>query len=256
MRYDAESGIIKIGLYEFVSIARRGISSSLSYDEDEPRVSTPAATRLSRLGIEAREERITHRFINREWVFELSCRVEGISKNEITVARAVESDPRRPKKSEVAEIRGEGYIAAYMLARERGLDSVSIRFIYFGEGSGELSEKIEIVSKKKLEGFFNKCLVAVAIFAAPEVERVTQRLPSMKKMKFPYDRVREGQSEFVRAAYRTLSRGGCLYATAPTGTGKTVSALYPALRALGDERVEKVSLAGNEAGSELLEYPL
>ena len=240
MRYDAESGIIKIGLYEFVSIARRGISSSLSYDEDEPRVSTPAATRLSRLGIEAREERITHRFINGEWVFELSCRVEGISKNEITVARAVESDPRRPKKSEVAEIRGEGYIAAYMLARERGLDSVSIRFIYFGEGSGELSEKIEIVSKKKLEGFFNKCLVAVAIFAAPEVERVTQRLPSMKKMKFPYDRVREGQSEFVRAAYRTLSRGGCLYTTAPTGTGKTVSALYPALRALGDERVEKV----------------
>ncbi len=240
MRYDAESGIIKITLGEFVSIARRGISASVSYDEDEPNVSPVAAARLTKLVGELGGEKISHRFISGEWVFELSGRVEGLSTGEITVARSIESNPRRPKKSEVAEIRGEGYIAAYMVARERGLDSVSIRFIYLGEASGEVAEKTELVTKKKLEAFFNKCLVAVSIFAAPEVERVTERLPSMKKMKFPYGQIREGQSEFVRTAYRTLSRGGCLYATAPTGTGKTVSALYPALRALGDKRVEKV----------------
>lgn len=240
MRYDAESRIIKITLGEFVSIARRGISVSLSYDEDEPNVSPLAAARLARLVGEFKQERLSYRFIGGECVFELSGRIEGLFGNEIIVARSIESNPRHPKKSEIAEIRGEGYIAAYMLARERGLDSVSIRFIYLGESSGELAEKTETVSKKKLESFFNKCLVAVSIFAAPEVERVTERLPSMKEMKFPYDSVREGQSEFVRTAYRTISRGGCLYATAPTGTGKTVSALYPALRALGDGRVEKV----------------
>jgi len=152
----------------------------------------------------------------------------------------VESSPKHPKKSEIAEIRGEGYVAAYMLARERGLQSVSIRFIYYGEADGEIAEKTEVVSKRRLESFFNKCLTAVRIFAKPEIQRVTMRLPSMKALKFPYKNVREGQSEFVRVAYRTLSRGGCLYATAPTGTGKTVSALYPALRALGDGRVEKV----------------
>ena len=49
MRYDSENRIIKISLCEFVSIARRGISSSVSFDEDEPSISPIAASRLSRL---------------------------------------------------------------------------------------------------------------------------------------------------------------------------------------------------------------
>ena len=240
MRYNLEKGIIEIHLSEFVSIARRGISPSVSYDEDEPNISDIASSRLSRIFGDMTPERLTLEFGAGEHSFLLSGHTEGLSGNSITVARAVESNPSRPRKSEVAEIRGEGYVLAYMLAKNCGLDSVNIRFIYFNEASGEFADKLEIVSYKKLDSFFTKCLVAVRIFASPEVERVTERLPSMKKMKFPYENIREGQSEFVRQAYRILSRGGCLYATAPTGTGKTVSALYPALRALGDERVEKV----------------
>lgn len=240
MRYDQELGLIRISLGEFVAIARRGISPSASYDEDEPNVNPIAAARLRGLIGEISDSRLNYRFIDGEFSFELSARVEAVSAGGITLARTVESSPKHPKKSEIAEIRGEGYVAAYMLARERGLQSVSIRFIYYGEADGEIAEKTEVVSKRRLESFFNKCLTAVRIFAKPEIQRVTKRLPSMKALKFPYQNVREGQSEFVRVAYRTLSRGGCLYATAPTGTGKTVSALYPALRALGDGRVEKV----------------
>lgn len=240
MRYDAECEIIKITVSEFVTIARRGISAAVSYDEDEPNVSPLVASGLTRIAPALETVRLSHRFISGEWVFEIVGAADGILGNEITVARSVESNPKRPKKTEVAEIRGEGYVNAYLVARERGFDTVRINFIYFSDISDETAEKTETVSRKKLESFFNKCLTAVSIFAEPEVERVTRRLPSMKKMKFPYDNVREGQSEFVRSAYRTISRGGCLYATAPTGTGKTVSALYPALRALGDDRVEKV----------------
>ena len=74
----------------------------------------------------------------------------------------------------------------------------------------------------------------ISVWAKPEIERVTVRLPSMRKLKFPYRFVREGQSEFVRRAYKTIARGGVLYAQAPTGTGKTVSAVYPAVRAMGE----------------------
>jgi hypothetical protein len=59
-------------------------------------------------------------------------------------------------------------------------------------------------------------------------------------MKFPYPEIREGQNEFIKRAYRVLARGGKLFAGAPTGTGKTVSALFPALRALGDGRYDKI----------------
>ena len=240
MRYDAEREVIQIQLNEFVSIARRGISPTVSYDEDEPTVSASLTDRLSRMAKLAGEESLSYRFISGAHTFHLFGKAEGICGSEITIFRSVSSRPDKPKKEEAAQVRGEGYIAAYMLARLHALDSVNIRFIYHSKASGEICEKSETVSLSRLDSFFNKCKTAVSIFATPEVERVTKRLPSMKKMKFPYKNIREGQSEFVRAAYRTLTKGGSLYATAPTGTGKTVSALFPALRAMGDGRVEKV----------------
>ena len=240
MKYDVETKIIGISLCEFVSIARRGISPTVSYDEDEPNVTPAQAVRLTKLIGEMKERQVNYRFNDGGLDILITGMVEDCSDTAITVARVIESNPRRPKKSEIAEIRGEGYVAAYMYARERDLDKVDVRFIYLGKAGADYSEKTESVSISRLEAFFNKCLVAVRIFASPEIERVSERLPTLKSMKFPYDTIREGQSEFVRSAYRTLSRGGCLYATAPTGTGKTVSAIYPALRALGDGRVEKV----------------
>ena len=240
MRYDAEKEIIEITLSEFVSIARRGISPSVSYDEEEPNISSALTERLSRLFSGLGDEELSYRFISGEHTFRLFGKAEGVSGNEITILRLIESRPDKPSKQEIAQVRGEGYVAAYILSKQRGYESVNIKFIYYNSHSGEMAEKSESVSTKRLEGFFNKCLVSVRIFAKPEVERVTLRLPSMKAVKFPYKSIREGQSEFIRAAYRRLSRGGSLYATAPTGTGKTVSAIFPALRAMGDGRVEKV----------------
>ena len=240
MKYIASEDIIKITLCEFVAISRRGISPTVSYDEDEPNVGPIGAVRLKYLLGDLRPQRLSYIFSSGEYDFEISGVVENLDAGQITIVRSVESNPHRPKKSELAEIRGEGYIAAYMLAEECDLEEVSIRFVYYSEARGDYAEKIEIVKTERLESFFNKCLMAVKLFARPEIERVTRRLPSMKTVKFPYATVREGQSEFIRSAYRTISRGGCLYATAPTGTGKTVSAIYPAIRALGDERVDKV----------------
>lgn len=240
MRYNAETKKISITLGEFVSLARRGISPTLSRDEDEPRVSGVAKRRLVQFFGKAEELPLSYEFSQGEYDFILTGRADGGEGDSIVVARSITGNPSKPRKNELSEIRGEGYILALILAKARELQSVKIDFLYVNEVSGESDIKVETVTTDRLTEFFNKCLVAVALFAAPEVDRVTNRLPSMKALKFPYDNIREGQSEFVRSAYRILSRGGTLYATAPTGTGKTVSALYPAIRVLGDGRVDKV----------------
>ena len=240
MRYDAESGKIHITLREFVSVARRRIAAAMPYDEDEPYVCEAGRLGLRTLIGEVRREAVHFGFSAAGYDFELSMTADGIDGNEITVAREIESNPEKPRRDEAAEVRGEGYVIAHALCEIYGYSEVKMRFIYVNSPRGEHAEVRECVSAAKLASFFKKCVSAIEIYARPEVERVTVRLPSMKGLKFPYGNVRDGQSEFVRSAYRTLSRGGNLYACAPTGTGKTVSALYPALRVLGDGRRDKV----------------
>ena len=240
MRYDGECKKIHITLKELVSVARRRISSTLPQDESEPYICETSA-RMLRAAIGDTERReVCFDFTAGEYAFTLSATADDINGTQITVAREIESSPDKPAKEELAQIRGEGFVLAHVLCSIQGYDNVTVRFVYINPSRAQHSVVCESVSAKKLTTFFDKCVSAIKIYARPEIERVTVRLPSMKNMKFPYSSIREGQSEFVRAAYRTLARGGTLYASAPTGTGKTVSALYPALRVLGDGRRDKV----------------
>lgn len=240
MRYDDRRHVIYIDHKEFVNIARRGISPTLPHDEDEPILSEIGMRRLTSLVGEAEKKTFSYSFSDEGRDFELSCRVYLKDGTIPYVAGEVTSNPRKPRREELSELRGEVFVTALVLCKTMGLSSVNIKLVLSNHDMNDYVIREESVSLSMAEAFFQKCLVRIRIFAKPEIERVTERLPSMRTLRFPYDSIREGQSEFVRTAYRTLSRGGVLYASAPTGTGKTVSALYPAVRALGDRRVEKV----------------
>lgn len=239
MKYDVTDKKIIISLREFVSIARRSVSATSSFDEDEPRLSEISARRLSSIIGAAEGVDFTHEFSAGDYDFRLVLHADDASGERLTLAGEVLSYTAEPSKEELAELRGEAFVLGYALALKENYASMTIRLVFLSENGlhRELTERVEL---SKLEKFFKKCVEIVKKFSLPEVERVTKRLPTLRNMKFPYDNIRQGQSEFIRTAYRTLARGGVLYASAPTGTGKTVSALYPALRALGDGRVEKV----------------
>ena len=238
VRYEIKSNKILIGVTELVAIARRGISTAAPLDENEPH--SDAAERICRQLTDLIRSPLSMDFSVDGYSYSVNGEAMLDSEGQITIARTVSQNPERPRREEKEQIRGEGYLLSYLYAKERDATGVKIRFLYVSEAASECYEITEEASYKRLEGFFNKCKTQLSLYARPEIERVTERLPSLKKLKFPYKSVRGGQSEFIKNAYRTLSRGGKLYATAPTGTGKTVSALYPALRALGDERCEKV----------------
>ena len=126
MRYDSENQLIRISLGEFVAISRRGISGSLSYDEDEPNISPVASARLRGIIGEMTDERLCYRFIDGEYTFELSARIEAIRGSEITIARSIEGSPSRAKKSEIAEIRGEAPDVVALQTLENGLKAFGI----------------------------------------------------------------------------------------------------------------------------------
>lgn len=240
MLYNKESGKIKIGLWEFVSISRRGISPTLPFDEDEPTLRTLSKSRIRAILGTDEPQKLLFGFSFGEYSFELLCEADAISENKISLVREISSNPTKPKKEDVSQIRGEAFVIGHALANLSGYECIVLDITYVNKTSGEMNTVTEQAVASRLEAFFEKCKSTISKYARPEIERVTQRLPSLEALKFPYSSVREGQSEFIKQAFRTLSRGGVLYASAPTGTGKTVSALFPALRALGLGRFQKI----------------
>ena len=240
MRYLADENRILIGLGELVAIARRKTCAAVPVDDEEPVVSGVSKMLLSALGL-GEAERLVCDIEQGGLSFRITGCAERISESEITLVRGITGGATdKQRKAEEAQCRGEAFILAKMLADKGGFDEIQIKIIYADEESGETSEVTEVASRKTLDTFLKRCIGAVAIHAEPEIERVTERLPTMKAIRFPYSDVREGQDEFIRRAYKTISRGGRLFASAPTGTGKTVSAVYPAIKALGDGRCDKV----------------
>jgi Rad3-related DNA helicase len=62
----------------------------------------------------------------------------------------------------------------------------------------------------------------------------------LKNAVFPYSGLRSGQRDLINEAYSAMKRGKRLFAQAPTGTGKTISSLYPAVKAIGSGIYDKV----------------
>ena len=240
MRYDEESKRIIISTDELIAVAKRGISRTVTDSEDEPSsLALPLPLRRRLLGASA-EVPLIYTFPSGEYVFDLTGRADAAEGEVLTLLARAELSAKSPRKEERESARGSAFILGYMYAIAAGLDTVSLRVIYANERTGESATEEERVSVGKLEQFFSRCVSSLIKYARPEVERVTLRLPTMRAMRFPYATVRDGQDELVRSTYRTLSRGETLYACAPTGTGKTISVLFPALRLLGEGKHDKV----------------
>ncbi len=245
MKYIEEENTIRISVRELVATARRRISSVPSHDEDEPHM-REASERLRKrlLGNESREELIYSERVG-DHLFEIRAFADKIDDmgtdlyTNIYIIAEDDMNPAKPSPTLKAQMRGEGYATAYIYSALTGKKKLKLTIVYIDAQSGEYAEDTESLSERKLETFFKKCTASLSVYAAPEIYRVTERLPSMRSARFPHPKIRDGQSEFIHAAYKNIARGGVLYATAPTGTGKTVSAIYPAMRAMGDGRRDK-----------------
>ena len=140
-----------------------------------------------------------------------------------------------PSPTAVRAARAEGYLLAHIAG-----GAPAIRITYLDPESGDTEVTEERGTRKRLAAFFEKAASALALYASSEIARVKERLPKMRALPFPYRDIRLGQEELMGRVYRTVRRGARLYASAPTGIGKTVSTLYPAVRAMGEGYCDKL----------------
>ena len=223
MRYNEDGSRLYLSVGELIAITRRGIARA-GFDRDFP--SGDIADSLS-LELEICGQSVI-----------LYGRA-SVSGDVITLVKEVEARAGKPTRTDREDARGVGFLLCYILM-SGGVTAPALRVVYTDKSGEVILDEAENPSERSLRAFFEKCINTASIYARPEIERVTKRKPAFKSAKFPYGSIRDGQKEFIRAAYRALCRGTQLYTSAPTGTGKTVSVLYPAIKALGEGKCDKV----------------
>lgn len=129
---------------------------------------------------------------------------------------------------------------AYFYAVQNGLPEVGVRLTYFQIETEEVKRFSRRMSLTELEEFFFDLLRRYKIWADFQQDWALLRSSSIQPLAFPFPSYRKGQREMAAAVYRTVQHSHRLFCQAPTGIGKTVSALFPAVKAMGNGFTEKI----------------
>ena len=119
-------------------------------------------------------------------------------------------------------------------------DRESVRLILSYEKNGETAFCSGILDSGFLAGTISSLLSRAAPLISLARERGTVCRDELAALKFPYGTVREGQRDLMIETMRVIRTGDRLLACAPTGIGKTVSVLYPALKSTGAGLSDKI----------------
>ena len=122
----------------------------------------------------------------------------------------------------------------HMLCRQDGLEDVCLRVLYVDAQGEGLCAYEEEHTAQELAGAFDALCAAAAVWEAKKLARRMGRDASLEKLPFPFDTYREGQRKLAANVYVALRERKRLFAQAPTGIGKTMAVLYPALKSIGE----------------------
>ncbi len=129
------------------------------------------------------------------------------------------------------------YAAIYCL--QHAVSRIRVQLTYCQMETEEIRRFVQDCSAEELELWFSDLLDSYGCWADLQVLSRQKRNASMQGLEFPFP-YRNGQRELVGDIYRTILRKKQLFVQAPTGVGKTMSAVYPAVRALGEEHAERI----------------
>ncbi|CAM3731367.1 MULTISPECIES: ATP-dependent DNA helicase [Paenibacillus] len=129
---------------------------------------------------------------------------------------------------------------AYMYAKQHGIETMEVRLTYFQVPSGERKQFERSFSIDELVTFVEEVIAAYAPYARLLRDHAERRDRSIKSLAFPFPAYREGQRKLAGSVYKTIEEGRRLFAKAPTGIGKTISTLFPSVKAIGEGLLSRI----------------
>ena len=141
----------------------------------------------------------------------------------------------------------QGMVYGAICAEQRELETLDVRLTYYQIDTDEIIRYTRHFSAAELDAFLNDLLRQYLPWARRQLDWVEARNRSLWALQFPFPAYRPGQRALAGEVYRACAAGKAeqkggtrLFCQAPTGIGKTMSALFPALKAMGEGKGEKI----------------
>ncbi len=180
----------------------------------------------------------TFSFHNR--LYEVSGRADSIRQGAPAIVEEIKSIIGKRFREPDAYHTAQANLTAWLYLQKENLSSVCVRRTLVRVEDGESKSFDTLFSAADLSKYCLNLLSKIEYRAELLEERALLRLPTMKAVKFPYPNVRPAQEMMLQECYRDIKRGKRLFLQAPTGVGKTISALFPAVRAMGEGHCDRV----------------
>jgi Rad3-related DNA helicase len=136
---------------------------------------------------------------------------------------------------------GQVKVYGYLILKDHPeFDHVTLRLTYFQVSTEKITTDEQVYSRDDLNKFFEDLIDEYEYWLVLRANLRKERNTSIKKLQFPFPQFRTGQHELAAAVYKTIVYETRLFVEAPTGTGKTISTLFPAIKAMGEEKIQRL----------------
>jgi len=131
-------------------------------------------------------------------------------------------------------------VYAWLMCQARQLPAIEVALVYLDVDSDGQTLISEHHTAAALQAFFDTQCRCFLAWAQRQQGRLAERDRDLQALGFPYAQFRQGQRQLAETLYKAVSTGRCLMAQASTGIGKTLGTLFPLLKAMVPQQLDKV----------------
>ena len=189
---------------------------------------------------------LLHRFVVEGVEITLQGRADGIIKRKsgefiIDEIKSTVEDLQKFRDDNFEWHIGQAKCYAYLFALEQKLESISVRLTYIKQGK-EKEKRIEdyYFLTAELEQYVHTLMEDYLDFYNLIFRHIEAKNKSIQGLSFPFGKYRQGQRELAKYCYAIARNGGHLFVEAPTGIGKTMSTLFPFIKASVEKDETKI----------------
>lgn len=135
---------------------------------------------------------------------------------------------------------GQAKMYAYILMTQENCHKLTLQLTYFQRPTEKITTRQITYTYKKAEKFFYEVLAEYESWLQLQADLRLNRNESIASLTFPFDHYRTGQRELAVSVYKALRLKKQLFIEAPTGTGKTISTVFPAVKAMGEDQIQRL----------------